>query len=100
MKAIFTGTLMVRVENCCNPLDYNDKAAGVTLAYSNGDYYYAGWLYYGTHLSIRCSDSNTMPTYADVERYGISIYNIWLDSVYACPSGKSQRLIIIRRVLS
>ncbi|KNB44173.1 hypothetical protein JH06_1902 [Blastocystis sp. subtype 4] len=69
-----------------SPYDYTDKAAGVSLRYDNGDYYFSGWLYYGTVLSIRCSDRTTIPTSADVQRYGISTYTIWLDSIYACPA--------------
>ena len=70
-------------------LDYNDRAAGVSLYYLNGDYYFSKWLYYGTILSIRCSDRTTLPSSADVQRYGLANYAIWLDSVYACPAGGS-----------
>ena len=44
-------------------------------------------MYKTTFVSIRCSNRATIPESADVERYGISSYMIWLDSVYGCPKG-------------
>ena len=81
-------------------IDYIDLAAGVNLYYYNGDYYLAGHYYLGTTLSFRCSDSTTIPKYADVER--LSVYNhiIWMDSVYACPKGMFQNLFCITRSIS
>lgn len=75
-------------------IDYIDPAAGVNLYYYNGDYYLAGHYYMGTILSFRCSDSATLPKYADVERSAVSTHIIWLDSVYACPKGMFQNLVI------
>lgn len=40
-------------------------------------------------LAFRCSSNTVMPEKADVEYYGIGAYIIWLDSIYACPSGIS-----------
>lgn len=68
-------------------VDYSDPTAGVILSYANGDYYWSGWFYYYTMLAFRCSSNTKMPEYADVTRYGISGFMVYLDSVYACPSG-------------
>lgn len=68
-------------------VDYSDPTAGVILSYANGDYYWSGWFYYYIMLAFRCSSNTKMPEYADVTRYGISGFMVYLDSVYACPSG-------------
>lgn len=55
--------------------------------YSGGDAYYKQLWYYGTMLAFRCSSNSKMPEQADVQRYGMGRFILWLDSIYACPSG-------------
>ena len=76
---------------CCNgdAKDSSDPTAGVAIYYYGGDYYYEGWYYYSVWIYFRCSDTPEIATEADVDRYGLASFNIWLDSVYACPTGIS-----------
>ena len=64
----------------------------MNLYYQGGDYYWEGYFYKSTILSFRCSDSATIPKRADVERWSYATWIIWLDSVYACPKGRSDAM--------
>lgn len=55
--------------------------------YSEGDMVFSKYFHYGLMLAFRCSTNSVIGNIADVERYGISRYIIWLDSIYACPTG-------------
>lgn len=58
------------------------------LDYNDGDYYYY-WFGMYSMFSFRCSNNVQIPAVADVTRYGIAGYMVYLDSVYACPKGRS-----------
>lgn len=61
----------------------------MVVNYYNGDYF-SIWYHYSLNIYIRCSDTESLPTEADVYQYSYGYYSLWLDSVYACPQGGSE----------
>ena len=85
--SITISSAMVGTHSVFLRVDYSDPTAGVILSYANGDYYWAGYIYYFTMFAFRCSSNTKIPEYADVTRYGLSGFMVYMDSIYACPSG-------------
>ena len=59
------------------------------MNYRNGDYFNCRY-HYSLNINIRCSDTESLPTEADVYQYSYGYYSLWLDSVYACPQGRRE----------
>lgn len=57
------------------------------ISYFNGDYFNM-WSHYSIEVYLRCSDNPIIPAEADVYQYSYGFYQLWLDSVYACPQGR------------